>query len=38
MFGAKDSHFAAIVTGDVILIRRNDYLYKSKSFLYVHKY
>ncbi len=38
MFRAKDSHFAGIVTEDMIMIRCNDYLYKSKSFLHVHKY
>lgn len=38
MFSAKDSHFAAIVTEYVILIRCNDYLYRIKRFLHVHKY
>ena len=35
---SKDSHFAGIVTGEMILIRCNDYLYKSKKFIHVHKY
>jgi len=35
---AKDRHFAVIDREDSILIRRNDYLYKSKNLLHVHKY
>ncbi len=35
---AKYSHFKGIVRKGFILIRCNDYLYKSKSSLDVHKY